>query len=358
MADDDVLSDDEIEALLDDDEGGDAPAPEDETDPLESVRSFYNQVADTVENILSTVIDREVESRLIECNLLEKSELEGNLDGDEWVVVTSELGGAISGTARYVLPFDVAHGIARVMMGEEADDAPEEFTEAYESAVVEIFNQLVNSLATELNNVTGEEISLEPPESSVIETGELLERVEEDEFLWVEYTLSIEELFDSGAFFEIQPSSIVDLIADNAEESEPEPAAEPQPQPEPQTAEPQTAEPQPSPEAGQGEQKEAKSVDFPQFEATEGEEPAGDINLLMDVPMEVSVELGRTKLRVKEILDLGAGSIIELDRLAGEPVDLLINGRLVARGEVVVIDENFGVRVTSVVSAMERLRPE
>jgi len=356
VADDDVLSDDEIEALLaDEGEGDEAPAPSEDIDPLESVRSFYNQVAGTVENILSTVIDREVESKLIECNLLEKSELEGNLDGNEWVVVTSELGGAISGTARYVMPFDVAHGIARVMMGEEEDDAPEEFTEAYESAVVEIFNQLVNSLATELNNVTGEEISLEPPESSVIETNELLERVEEDEFLWVEYTLSIEDLFDSGAFFEIQPSSIVDLIGEEAEEPETEAAAEPAATSAP---EPEPAEPQAAPASGGGDQKEAKAVDFPQFEATEGEEPAGDINLLMDVPMEVSVELGRTKLRVKEILDLGAGSIIELDRLAGEPVDLLINGRLVARGEVVVIDENFGVRVTAVVSAMERLRPE
>lgn len=77
--------------------------------------------------------------------------------------------------------------------------------------------------------------------------------------------------------------------------------------------------------------------------------------LLLDVQMILTVELGRTKKYVKEILNLGEGSIIELDKLAGEPVDLLVNGKLIARGEVVVIDENFGVRVTDIVAPAERL---
>lgn len=75
----------------------------------------------------------------------------------------------------------------------------------------------------------------------------------------------------------------------------------------------------------------------------------------MDVPLEVTVELGRTKMQIKEILDLGAGSIVELDKLAGEPVDVLVNGKLIAKGEVVVIDESFGIRITNIVSQMERL---
>jgi flagellar motor switch protein FliN/FliY len=81
----------------------------------------------------------------------------------------------------------------------------------------------------------------------------------------------------------------------------------------------------------------------------------GDISLLLDVPMTLTVELGRTTRLVQEILGLGEGSIIELDKLAGEPVDLLVNGKLIAKGEVVVIDENFGVRVTDIVSPDERL---
>ena len=81
----------------------------------------------------------------------------------------------------------------------------------------------------------------------------------------------------------------------------------------------------------------------------------GNIGLLMDVYMEMTVELGRTKKLIREILGMGEGTIIELDKLAGEPVDILVNHKLIAKGEVVVIDENFGVRVTEIVSPMERV---
>ena len=77
--------------------------------------------------------------------------------------------------------------------------------------------------------------------------------------------------------------------------------------------------------------------------------------LLMDIQVVLTVELGRTKKYVKDILGLGEGSIIELDKLAGEPVDLLVNGKLIAKGEVVVIDENFGVRITEIADPNERL---
>jgi flagellar motor switch protein FliN/FliY len=74
----------------------------------------------------------------------------------------------------------------------------------------------------------------------------------------------------------------------------------------------------------------------------------------MDVPLQVTVELGRTRKLIRDILELGPGSVVELDKLAGEPVDVLVNGKLIAKGEVVVIDENFGVRVTEIVSPIER----
>ncbi|HTO21136.1 MAG TPA: flagellar motor switch protein FliN, partial [Spirochaetia bacterium] len=81
----------------------------------------------------------------------------------------------------------------------------------------------------------------------------------------------------------------------------------------------------------------------------------GNIGLLMDVFMEMTVELGRTRKRIKDILGIGEGTIIELDKLAGEPVDILVNHKLIAKGEVVVIDENFGVRVTEIVSQIDRM---
>lgn len=86
---------------------------------------------------------------------------------------------------------------------------------------------------------------------------------------------------------------------------------------------------------------------------------AGDpanIGLIMDVPLRVTVELGRKQMLVRDVLDLGKGSLIELDKLAGEPVDVFVNGKLIAKGEVVVIDENFGVKVTSIVTPVERLQ--
>jgi flagellar motor switch protein FliN/FliY len=86
-----------------------------------------------------------------------------------------------------------------------------------------------------------------------------------------------------------------------------------------------------------------------------GPQESGNIGLIMDVSMEMTVELGRTRKLIKEILGMGEGTIIELDKLAGEPVDILVNHKLIAKGEVVVIDENFGVRVTEIVSPMDRI---
>ena len=98
-----------------------------------------------------------------------------------------------------------------------------------------------------------------------------------------------------------------------------------------------------------------QSVQFPNLNPQSGGSEQGNIGLLMDVYMEMTVELGRTRRLIKDILGMGEGTIIELDKLAGEPVDILVNHKLIARGEVVVIDENFGVRVTEIVSPMDRV---
>ena len=81
-----------------------------------------------------------------------------------------------------------------------------------------------------------------------------------------------------------------------------------------------------------------------------------NIEILLDIPLEVSVELGRTKIVIRDLVQLGPGSIIELDKLIGEPVDILVNDNLIARGEVVVFDENFGIRITDIVTPTERLK--
>ena len=87
-----------------------------------------------------------------------------------------------------------------------------------------------------------------------------------------------------------------------------------------------------------------------------GEGQVNDINMVLDIPVQLSVELGRTRVSIKHILQLGQGSVVELDALAGEPMDVLVNGYLIAQGEVVVVNDKFGIRLTDVVTPSERLR--
>lgn len=92
------------------------------------------------------------------------------------------------------------------------------------------------------------------------------------------------------------------------------------------------------------------------FSPSDNEAPINDINRVLDIPVQLSVELGRTKVPIKHILQLGQGSVVELDALAGEPMDVLVNGYLIAQGEVVVVNDKFGIRLTDVVTPSERLR--
>ena len=86
--------------------------------------------------------------------------------------------------------------------------------------------------------------------------------------------------------------------------------------------------------------------------------PAGnDINMILDIPVQLTVELGRTRIPIKNILQLAQGSVVELDALAGEPMDVLVNGFLIAQGEVVVVNDKFGIRLTDIVTPSERMRP-
>ena len=100
----------------------------------------------------------------------------------------------------------------------------------------------------------------------------------------------------------------------------------------------------------------AQPLEFQQLRPSDEMADSDNIDRLMDVTLNLSVELGRKQMQIKEILDLGPGKIIELDKLAGEPVDLLVNGKLLAKGEVVVVDENFGVRITDLINPQDRVK--
>jgi len=95
---------------------------------------------------------------------------------------------------------------------------------------------------------------------------------------------------------------------------------------------------------------------FANFSPTPGNMPSGDINMILDIPVQLTVELGRTRIPIKNILQLAQGSVVELDALAGEPMDVLVNGYLIAQGEVVVVNDKFGIRLTDIVTPSQRMR--
>ncbi|UXH79780.1 flagellar motor switch protein FliN [Roseateles amylovorans] len=95
---------------------------------------------------------------------------------------------------------------------------------------------------------------------------------------------------------------------------------------------------------------------FANFSPTPGNLPGSDINMILDIPVQLTVELGRTRIPIKNILQLAQGSVVELDALAGEPMDVLVNGYLIAQGEVVVVNDKFGIRLTDIVTPSERMR--
>lgn len=102
-----------------------------------------------------------------------------------------------------------------------------------------------------------------------------------------------------------------------------------------------------------------KAAEKPSFEELQGSRSSGhstELDFILDIPLEVTVEMGRTRMLINDLLQLGQGSVIELNRLAGEPLDILVNNKLVARGEVVVVGEKFGIRLTDIVSPLERVK--
>jgi flagellar motor switch protein FliN/FliY len=111
--------------------------------------------------------------------------------------------------------------------------------------------------------------------------------------------------------------------------------------------------------AEEGKQKSENSGKPAEFTPLKEKEPVdspGHLDFILDIPLQISVQLGGTRMLIKDLLQLGQGSVIELDKLAGEPMDILVNDRLIARGEVVVVDEKFGIRLTDVLSPTDRIQ--
>ncbi len=359
------LSQEEIDALLqgvDDmgvDSGGGAPAapqaaaaaPQQaglsetaKNEFLEIINKQLNNAANT----LSTIISKTVSITNTVLEIKTADELRQDFTGD-FVQIKIDFTEGLSGKVLYVLKKDDAGVIADLMMGQDGSAPPAEFSDLYSSAIGEAISQINGGGLNDISDKLGRAIKVAPPQVEVFSDPAKLLLDSASQFVKVISTLNVEGVITNSYLYEIYPIEVVNEITASADASEVSYTSAPAPQ---QAA----ASPAAAPVQQQVPQVNVRPVELPQLNIPNlSPEQAANIQLLMDVPMHLTVELGRTRMLVKEILGLGEGSIIELDKLAGEPVDLLINNKLIAKGEVVVIDENFGVRVTDIVNPVERL---
>ncbi|MDB2153551.1 MAG: flagellar motor switch phosphatase FliY [Clostridium sp.] len=304
--------------------------------------------------------------------------------------------------------------ISNLMMGGDGKVTDvHELSELEISAVSEAMNQMIGSAATSMATMFGRKVDISPPTSKVV-TDDLVpisDSIPEDQpIVKVSFKMTIGDIVDSNIMqiFPIETAKNIVAImtgedsGDKNDEQQPEkPKEEPivnkeiHTQPEPQmqqnAPEPQIQYEQPQMQMQQQQyapQQQMQGYGQPQMQSymqqpqmygggqvqqyaqpvevhqaafepltpQNSVPPIKNIDLIMDVPLDISVVLGRTKKSIQDILNLGAGSLIELDKLAEEPVEILVNGKQIALGEVVVVDENFGVRITSIVSNVERLK--
>src|SRR5690554_2919660 len=282
------------------------------------------------------------------------------------------------GQSLFLLGEPEAKTMAAIMLGDLAEEAGEELNELELSALAEAMNQMMGSAATAMTNMIHRSVNITPP---VVRRKDLavesLVEVEEP-MVVVEFDMTVDGLFETS-FFQLMPLKVgqqlaEQLLASVGGESEKPTGSEAVPaavEAEPAAAAPQPAAPQaptasslasPPPAAAGGSGGSAQG-ERPAFEPSpltlRSQPDLGNlrIDLIRDIPVQISARLGRARLSVAEILSMGAGSVVELDRMEGEPIELLANGVPVAKGEVVVIGgERYGVRITEIVDPTERVR--
>jgi flagellar motor switch protein FliN/FliY len=366
------LSQDEIDALLQgtdtiemDTSGGAGASPMSDAE-RNTLQEMLRSVTESQGSNLSILTGKTVTIGDPVVKVRPVSEILGGQPEDV-VDVRVDLTDGLQGEHSYIVPATIAGTVAGLMMGQQGG----ELDEASLSAVAEAVSQITGTAATAIGNRVSRVVKTAPPD--LRRTKRQQARVPQgDMCVTVDYPLSIEG-FPTATLTEVFSLSLASEIVSLAGGDAAQPAAAfgasaP--------AGRGAARPAGRPAAGAADlgfqqtfgqtfsgpaqgpamaPPNVQPIQFANLQATPAGGEQGNIGLLMDVYMEMTVELGRTRKRIKDILGIGEGTIIELDKLAGEPVDILVNHKLIAKGEVVVIDENFGVRVTEIVSQMDRM---
>lgn len=306
------------------------------------------------------------------------------------IILDVEYVEGISGRNMLMMKISDAAVIANCMMGGDGKIESDELSEIEISAVQEAMNQMIGSAATSMATMFGRRVDISPPQSTLWESKEqsLSNDIEEEEkVVRISFDLEVGDVLKSN-IMQILPLNTAKKIVSimmgeeqvqapvDAPVSEPAPtlaSAPTMPSSSQQTYEApvhgQPAYQQPAYEAPVNyappmshtqpmmqPSVEVQKANFAPLGTKHVRKSHDNIDLILDVALDISVVLGRTKKSIRDILNLGNGSLIELNRLADEPVEVLVNGKVIAEGEVVVIDENFGVRINNIVSGADRIK--
>jgi flagellar motor switch protein FliN/FliY len=379
---DSFLSQEEIDALLRN-ESSPAPAPtasanllsEVEIDALGEVGNISMGSAATT---MSVLLSRRVEITTPRVSIGVLDDMRKSYPMP-YIIVEVRFTQGINGTNLLAMKESDAAIIADLMMGNDGSNPPQGMSELYMSAVAEAMNQMMGATATSLSSIFKSRVDLAPPNVRLIDLGgsdNITDSVTGGEPLaQIAFRMVVEDLIDSEIML-LLPLNVardmVDGLLHSHSAAAPVTVPAPQPvraavqSPAPMAAaapmmqqQPTFASPPQQQQRGPSPMMNDQSVmvhpaQFAPLKQSGMNVSDSNIGMIMDVPLQVTVELGRTRKLIREILELSPGSVVELDKLAGEPVDILVNGKIVAKGEVVVIDENFGVRITGIVSMQER----
>ena len=378
MMNDGILSQEEIEALISGKTLDDSTVSSDHNDSAENyLTDLEKDALGEIGNIsfgssataLSALLGQKVDITTPTVSIIDKSRLEEEFI-HPYVAIKVEYTQGLTGMNLLVIKQSDAAIIADLMLGGDGTEPDPDLGEIHLSAVQEAMNQMMGSAATSMSTVFNTKVDISPPTIDLLDiqlnTG-AENMPQSNPLIKVAFSLEVGDLIDSEIMqllpFEFGKDIVSSLIGNDAEEETAAAAVTEMPtavEEEQQVAPPQSnvgAPIQAAPPAQKKPQIQVQEAQFESFESpslTKAE--SNNLDMLLDIPLQVTVELGRTKRSIKEILEMSSGSIIELDKLAGEPVDILVNNRLIANGEVVVIDENFGVRITDILSQTERLK--
>ena len=375
---DSFLSQDEIDALLRNEAPASAPAAAASASALSDVEidalgEIGNISMGSAATTMSVLLSRKVEITTPRVSIMLLDDMRKDYPMP-YIIVEVRFTEGINGTNLLAMKESDAAIIADLMMGNDGSNPPTGMNELYMSAVAEAMNQMMGATATSLSSIFKSRVDLAPPKVRLIDLAgndNITDSVTgSEDLVRIAFRMVVEDLIDSEIMLILPLKIARDMVDGLLHSSAPAPAQQvpkPAAAPAQQVAAaappvqqqpayiPQQQAPQRGPSAVVPEQNViVQPAQFAPLKQNVMNVSDSNIGMIMDVPLQVTVELGRTRKLIREILDLAPGSVVELDKLAGEPVDILVNGKIVAKGEVVVIDENFGVRITGIVSMQER----